>query len=376
MRRRSPHRVAVDALRLRAWAMRVLIAGDPTPPPDVSAEGWELFGEMEWCAEPLRARLREAGVWDECGGEAVRELSALADGELRRITSAREELARAASLASEVGARVVALKGSAAVAEGADVHLADIDLLTTPEHAAALADALREGGLRESREPHTYVFHPRSPGGAAVEVHHLVRSLGATEDVLAAAVPLPGIPGLWRLPADEHAWHLLSHSVVKHPDRIARLRDLLLIRAAMDACTPDEQATVGGRAEADPRAADLLAVLAMARTGAPSPDAERYVRRRYFLLARWRRLGSVRVAQVLLRQVLLVATTAAVWPGEVIRRHLSAPTDLPSTLGFASRRRLHPTAVRAIRVSARLPLVGAALSLAWLASLENRLTRR
>ncbi|HET6763846.1 MAG TPA: hypothetical protein VFH27_09235, partial [Longimicrobiaceae bacterium] len=100
----SSHRIAVDALRLRAWAMPILLADEPpAPPPAVAGPAWELFAEMEWVSQPLRSRLRGAGVWDACDACARGALDRAADLERGRIASARAELRRIGALATEHG---------------------------------------------------------------------------------------------------------------------------------------------------------------------------------------------------------------------------------------------------------------------------------
>jgi hypothetical protein len=373
MSRPSPHRLAVDALRLHGWAMRTLIAGDArVPPPQVSADAWRFFAQMEWCSQPLRAHLGDAGVWDRCDAIARRELTAAADNELRRIASARDEIARVAALAGDAGWKIVVLKGGATVAAGEDIHLADVDFGASAGDGAALVDALRASGLRGTTCPRETHFAAREPGGAVVEVHTRVAALAGEDAGWSGTVPLAGAAGLWRLPPAEHLWHLLHHAVVKHPDRAGRLRDLLVARHALRECTPAEVERVRARAEAAPERDGLLAVLELARAATPCARIEVGVRRRYFLLARWRWLGTVRPARAALQGTLSTATwMAGGRAGKHARLHVLGPTDAPSkmrALRWLGDRR--PAAARMLRVSLRLPLVGTAAALAWGAALE------
>src|SRR4029077_4275685 len=91
-----------DALRLRAWAIRVLSVGWAAPP-DVNSEEWRLFLRAERCAVALSTRTE---------GEAPPLLHALATIELQRILSARAQIEQLGRLAAEVGERIVVLKGA------------------------------------------------------------------------------------------------------------------------------------------------------------------------------------------------------------------------------------------------------------------------
>ncbi|MDB4948425.1 MAG: putative nucleotidyltransferase [Gemmatimonadetes bacterium] len=379
MSRPSAHALAVDALRLRGWAFDALSsAGAPAPPPPASAAAWGFFNEMEWCALPLRARLRDACVWDSCDAAARDALTAAALGEMRRVHSAREEMAAVAARALDRGWKVVVLKGGASVAAGIDVHLADVDLLMCGQDAAAMQDALAAEGLRGSPGVGEYGFAARRPDGVAIEVHESVAALGATDDALRDAVPLAGFPGLWKLSGERQLWHVLHHGVARHRDRAGRLREIVVLRHALGAASEAEIAGVEARARMAAEAEDLSCVLRMARASQSSDRIERYVRQRYFLLARWRWLGAARVATAALRQTLSISSLLAV-PGRpaLLRGYLLASTDAPSVLAagrwLAAR---HRAAARALRIAARLPVLAAAAALAAGAAAEDRLSRR
>ncbi|HSJ14147.1 MAG TPA: hypothetical protein VK939_07020, partial [Longimicrobiales bacterium] len=295
------HQVAREALQLRDWARRLLL-GDapPTAPPRARAESWQFFSHMEWCALPLQRRLESAradGLLDPAARTVLEAAAALEAG---RVQSARARLAELAQLAQRRDVRIVVLKGGVAVAGGVDLHLEDIDLATDPDTAARLVDELDPGARHGLWTLGQYRIDPATPADVAVEIHDSVRELDSMSGLLAGALPLPGHRGLWRPDPCRHLWHLLTHATATHPDRVARLRDVLLLRMTLAECTETGLNELAARAAAEPEATSLLAVLAMARTGALDPDVERCVRRRYFLLARWHWLGRRRALHLLL----------------------------------------------------------------------------
>jgi hypothetical protein len=378
MRSRSAHAVATEALRLRAWALPILLAdGAPCPPPEVSRQAWELFAEMEWVSQPLRATLDRAGVWTSCDETARRTLAAAAGREVLRIHAARVDMERIGALAVERGWKLVVLKGGAAVAQGADLHLADVDFLAAADAVSALAsviEAERGEGISSAREER---FDARAHHEIGLEVHRSVSSLGPTADVLAGAVPMDEIRGLWRLPAREQLWHVLFHAVVRHADRVARLRDLLLLRMTAGSCTASEIAAVEARAAAEPLGEVLLAMLHLALTGGGAARTESYVRGRYFLLARWRWLGTHPRARGDMRHLLSVSSLLLV-PGRrrVLGHYLLAPTDLPCRSSALNWLCAHaPPVGRVLRVGGRSPMLCLAMLLATAADLEGRLGR-
>ncbi|MHC4094368.1 MAG: hypothetical protein ACYSVY_29550, partial [Planctomycetota bacterium] len=71
--------------------------------------------------------------------------------------------------------------------------------------------------------------------------------------------------GLWRLPPDEHLWHLLVHLTVDHPYRAGRIRDLLVLADAVGACAQDDLAEVERRCNESVRRKESVALLATSR---------------------------------------------------------------------------------------------------------------
>ncbi|HEU4451765.1 MAG TPA: hypothetical protein VFR81_01860, partial [Longimicrobium sp.] len=136
--------LAIAALRLRAWAIRVLASPAASVPPREPAEAWRLFLLAERCALPLQNRLEAAAVRPD--GEAAAVLRERSTVELQRVLSARAELRRVAVLLRERGWPGLVLKGAASALLGEPVDLADVDVLVKTEHAEGLAEALGGAG--------------------------------------------------------------------------------------------------------------------------------------------------------------------------------------------------------------------------------------
>jgi hypothetical protein len=332
----SPHRLAVAALRLRSWALALLRDGPaPGPAPRVPAGAWRFFLEMEWCALPLAEALtgREELLDDDARGV----LSDAAALERARVDSARAVLGDLGAGLSKEGRSVLVLKGGAAVAGGTALHLEDVDLIAEPSTAEQL-----RARYADRAGAHTGPYYSRFPARhrteVTVELHAAVRTMGKGEDLLALSEPLPGAPGLLRLRPLEQLWHVLSHSVLTHPDRIGRIRDLLLVRVAERSCSPAEVDEVRTRAAVHLGSEALLAVLEMA-SGGPQPAAvDRYVRRRYLLLARWRGVARQRWGRWVMEPALTLATELTVPPrAPPAQAMLFVLLDAPAGLGRLER---------------------------------------
>src|SRR5688500_240115 len=112
----SPWRSAVEALRLRGWAMHVLARGSAkTERGDgvstLAAEPWQLFLEAERCALPLRERLAALGQLNQLSPQVRAVLDAAATEELQRVLAARRQLAMLGAVARTEGWPAVVLKG-------------------------------------------------------------------------------------------------------------------------------------------------------------------------------------------------------------------------------------------------------------------------
>jgi hypothetical protein len=173
-----------------------------------SVDGWRLFLRVERCAWPLSQFLEETGFETVLPDDFRDILRAEADWEWQRIASAKRQLHAVGAWALGNECRPIVLKGGLSVIGNAPLDLNDLDILLPRSDGDRLFNALIEDG-----------YHP--PGGAG-----------------------RFCPGLWRLAPADHLWHVLIHNVGKHPERRGRIRDLLLLRSAIDACSPDDIAAV------------------------------------------------------------------------------------------------------------------------------------
>jgi len=275
----------VEALALRAWALRVLSEGWAGPP-EVGAPAWRLFLRAERCALPLSTRAE---------GEAPVLLHAAATVELQRVLSARAQLERLGRLATREGRRALVLKGGLlALTEGA-VDLVDVDVLAEPGAAPALAALLDAGGYRAVGPEGPHHLAERAEAFAVqIEVHHSVKEIPA-EELWSGARALDAWPGLWRAAPANVTWHALAHSTLSHPFRRAALRDLLLIGWADGQCGPGDHALLDARVRGSAGREALERVLGLARAirdGTASADrCRREAAAHYLLLALPRALG-------------------------------------------------------------------------------------
>lgn len=368
--RPRPHRLAAEALRLRAWAAALLLTdAPPCAPPRVSRAAWEFFALMEWCALPLAQRLDAAGAWGLLDDGARAALAAAADLESARIRSAQERVAELDAIAGRTRSRIVLLKGAVANARGAALHLEDVDVLVDAAAAEAVVGELDPARRHGPWTLGQYRVAARTGRDVAVEVHTTVREL-ADGDPMGDATPLPGHAHLLEPDPAAHLWHVWTHPVVSHSDRVARIRDLLLLRFTLAHCPGEARLQAEARANRSRYAASLAGVLGAARTGTIADALERHVRQRYFLVARWRWLGRARPLQMLLT----IAAELTAPPRSAIVRKVFEPPDRPSAFpGFTAVFRRAPGVDRALRLAGRPLLLLAAAGLSAGAALEARL---
>jgi hypothetical protein len=295
---RDDLRVARQAMELRGWAISAL-SGTHTEEMArragaVSAAAWRAFLAVERCAAALGQRPGVAAVLDTLPREARGAFEQARLREVQRSMSARMHMVTLSRLARRRHTPVVVLKGGVAVAEGEPVHVADLDVLVPEDQALALGDALRdEGGFRQDGADHLdghggHHLAPRYvPEAVQVEVHFALVGLSASE-VLARAVPLAGAAGLLRPDDESHLFHTVFHAVVHHPERMGRLRDLLLIARS---CTSDAtcaavvrrlRSHVGGS-----RAEQLVEFARRVRSGTAGADPFTEMAAANYLLAAW-----------------------------------------------------------------------------------------
>lgn len=226
----------VAALRLRRWALRLLLDADGGAPPSASPAAWLRLLRTEGCAAPLATRLRSTGRPLPSDVEAVlRERETV---EVQRVLSARGQLRRIAALAGAHGWPAMVLKGGVEVASGTVLDLADVDVLLHPAAAEALSAALGERGLRAVGRRASHRIEQRVEEDAVqVEIHTGVPGFGTAP--WRRAAPLEAEPRLLRMHPADHLHYLVVHAATQHPERRGRIRDLLLIRAAARRATAD-----------------------------------------------------------------------------------------------------------------------------------------
>jgi hypothetical protein len=271
VRRVDIETLAGEALRLRNWALRVLTAAEAATvpaPPQVSARGWELFLRSERCALPLSRSLRAREGQDVLPPDAARVLATLALEETRRVLAARAQLRELSRWAAERGETAVVLKGGvAAVGDRHAVDLADIDVWVAPGAADDLLTQLaRTGHTAKSVGAPGHHFEARlTEQLVAIEVHREIPYAGLGAGWSDRVRPLhPALPGLARLDAVDHLWHVLVHATIQHLERYGQLRELTLLADARSMCSPAEWQSVVERARRTRWADPLLATLEMA----------------------------------------------------------------------------------------------------------------
>jgi hypothetical protein len=264
---------AADAVRLRGWALGVLSGAEAAAPPRVSARAWEVFLLADACGLILSRRLSPAArlLLDDT---AARTLQAATLRDQQRFLTAQSQARQLAAWALRSGRTLVVLKGGLAAVTGEpQLGLLDLDVLV-PEGRESLAEFM-DGALGyragADLEGAHHLGQRARPGGVQVEVHRFLKELTPSMDRLRPLL----IPGLHALAADEHAWHVLVHGAVSHRERRGRIRDLVLLGAALAECGDEELQRLRARAAAHPRGGLLLAVMDAAHAvaeGRPLPD--------------------------------------------------------------------------------------------------------
>jgi len=264
-----------------------------------SSGAWKLFLEAERCALPLQRRLRTDGAIAD-GPAPLLEGSATA--ELQRVLAARAQLREIGELASAHGIQAIVLKGSLSALTGPEpLDLADVDVLLPADGAEPLARDLDRRGYRAVALPGPAHLAPLArPHGVPVELHFTIQDLGDLAALRQRARPLDQWPGLSRLSAADHLWHVLVHTVVSHPYRRGCLRDVLLTAEALRDSSPSDLTDVQSRIAQHAHAAPLAAMLGLAESlvrGEATVDqftshaaAHYLLRHRFAWLARWRAL--------------------------------------------------------------------------------------
>ena len=375
----SPPALAADALRLRAWALELLGGGAAGDAPRVDPAAWRVFLRVEGCAMPVRNALHAARAGAGAGEEA---LDGAARVESQRVLSARAQVATIDRLAAEKGWRIAVLKGGVALADPQPLDVGDLDLLVAPEDARALLAALHGAGYKAYGEDHPapgprdHHYAPRyTPGSVPVEVHFRIGEMDPEQDLLGAAVPLERSRALLRLAPADHLRHLLLHTAVHHPHRRGRVRDLLLIGAAVRALGGAGADAAMASLAAHPFATQLGETLGAAGTlaeGRTPKDRWRrtsgaaYAAAASAWVARLSRARQAELANCLFAAVGCAEDRRRVWAR--LWAAAATPSELPALVwledrsavaGSAARRALR-AARYAAAAAAALPLVRAA----------------
>lgn len=286
-------RTAAEALRLRGWALRRLLTGAEEELPAASALAWRAFLRSERCALLLQESLGEST--SKLPSDCARELRDTAMRETVWILSARAQLHTIADIAAAHDIRVVALKGTAAVARGRNVQVTDVDVLATPADASKLARLLDATGFtRGPRDGPWHLAERMLSGAVNVEVHVAVSGFDSPETVRWHDVrAIDGMEPLEVLAPHDHAWTVLCQATRKHPDRRTRLRDLYLVNRALSESTVDERAALEARVLEDTYRRELSDMLVRAtNVDQVEPATQRTLRRLYLLRARDLGVGS------------------------------------------------------------------------------------
>ena len=355
----SPSRAAPEALALRRWALATLARpAHGAAPPAVSAAAWDVFLRVERCALALaevgRRTLR---------GAALDALRARVMVEAQRVLAARAQLADVADAAARNHWKVAALKGAVPLVRGGVAHdLLDLDLWASPGDARALVAALDAAGFAPEGAAAAHRLEVRAAQGMLpLEVHTTVPTFGNDAGPWTRLQPAGPV---WTPAPADHAWLLLLHATEQHPDRRGRIRELLLLGQALEACTPAERAELArraaGRSHPQVAASHLRLAAALARReGDPPHDPFELTAATGYLLAA-------------LQQRIPLAAAPALWhaASAAAARRQGAPGESGATLHLPSAhpalvrlRRVAPgverLARRAVRAAAALPLAPA-----------------
>ena len=272
-------REIAGALALRAWAIDALQPATGRHAgiaPRVSLDAWRLFLAAERCAAPLLAALGSE-LPQGSSGDLLR---AAATAEAQRALAARRAAAEIGAALRETalretGLRVALLKGGAEVVEsGRTFFLTDLDLLAEPAALGAVTAVLASLGYVADREQdaaegrsYDVTFTPPI-GGVQIELHwttrHDRRPMPAA--TWESFVPLRRAPGLFALAPASHAWHILTHGVLDHPDQQGRIRDALVLSTALDRGDDAVREGLRARAARHSCAAALQRALALAES--------------------------------------------------------------------------------------------------------------
>jgi hypothetical protein len=248
---REPWQVTADLLRLRRWALSVLI-GNPQSLPEVDNRTLDLFLRLERCAAALAENL---------GPDVNPVIGAAAARETQVYLAAQVDGGELEDIASETDAPIVVLKGGVHALRRSrpTLPLSDIDILVDQSRMSEILNLLEShhlGDRTESTARHTAVVAEDS---LRIEVHCSLEGDGSavSPQVWSRIRPLSDTSRLHRLAARDNLLYVLDHAVLSHGNQSVAIRDSILIGLCAMDCSPDELALVRSDIERDPAAGHL-----------------------------------------------------------------------------------------------------------------------
>jgi hypothetical protein len=249
------------------------------------ASTWARMLALEGCGPWIDRQRTRAPV----GADGLAPVTAAASGEsaraLRNAVAAMQQLAALASVAAEIGVRMLVLKGAARLLAGEPAGarmMADIDLLVPDDVSGARLDAaLRtrldytpSGGLGTPPRHHPALV---TPGKLPVEIHHRATDRGSALDrqLWHGTIPIPLGEASVEIPnATMRHLHTLEHAIVVHRGLRFRLRDVIdvaITAGGVDGERPDADTVaryIGSHR--DRQALETLLAAASETRGAPA----------------------------------------------------------------------------------------------------------
>ncbi len=303
----GPRGGAADARAVYDLVVAV-VAGAPVSAPVAERAGrapvavWEHVLELEGCAAWLEHKSRGNQSTAAQVAPAGPYLKAEAARSVRNAVAMVQQLAELASVATEVGARVLVLKGGARLLGGEPAGargMADIDLLVAEGGGPALHAALVTRLGYASAEPGTPARHLSSlvrAGSLPVEIHTRLSDEGSSLDrrvwegtrqvaVGAAAVEIPGATAV--------LLHVIEHAVVVHRAARYRLRDVVDVGTVWTDNVDAEELRAFGNGQSQRVAMQTLVTAAARLSTAESASRPAWLSGSSVDGAAWRRIRRV-----------------------------------------------------------------------------------
>jgi hypothetical protein len=297
-------------LHLRSWTYDAVLRGIRNPAPPAHQSEWAFFLGTERCAAALQRVAKEL-----LNAEAAAVVNAFTLAETRRAMAVRAQLRDLDATATQHGWNIVITKAGAEPRSSPLVDLMDLDVLTDDATLEAMTSWYRSHGARVVPDPNGAMIVPQSGDGLVIDVQTILREW--EYDVTLATGAVPHVT-LRRMNAQDHVWLLLLHSSITHGTRRGSLRDLLLIRAALERCSGEEACELERRVRGHTHAAMLLDLIAATAGASPDP---------------FRRAAAYRYA--------VLRRTGTEWPGRVKYSIVAAALETAAC-------RAYPTAARVV----------------------------